>query len=83
MKTIIQKELSSRLQLDPPFFNKILSGKKKPTAPVAARLEQLTGIGIRTWLFGKPEEIKRELEKIYGKINFKRGRLPGKKQVNP
>ena len=81
MKTITQKLLAERLGEDPAFFNKMLKGKKRPTARRAAKLEVSTGIGIRTWLFGKPEEIKRELERIYGKINFKRGRLPKKTEV--
>ena len=81
MKTTTQKSLSTRLGEDPAFFNKMLNGKKKPTAARAAKLERQTGIGIRTWLFGKPDEIRRELEKVYGKINFKRGRLPKQREV--
>ena len=81
MKTITQKSLSIRLQEDPAFLNKMLNGKKKPTAGRAEKLERKTGIGIRTWLFGKPDEIRRELEKVYGKINFKRGRVPGKREA--
>ena len=81
MKTITQKSLSTMLGEDPAFFNKMLHGKKKPNAARAAKLEKQTGIGIRTWLYGTPSEIKRELEKVFGKINQKRGRLPGKREV--
>ena len=81
MKTITQKTLSTRLGEDPAFFNKMLHGKKKPNAARAAKLEKQTGIGIRTWLYGTPGEIKRELEKVFGKINQKRGRLPGTKNA--
>ena len=82
MKTITQKSLAMRLGEDPAFFNKMLRGKGRPSATRAAKLEVATGIGIRTWLFGSPTEIKRELEKVYGKINFKRGRLPKKAEVS-
>lgn len=81
MKTITQREMSKRLKVDPSFLCKIINGKKRPTADRAANLEVVSGIGIRTWLFGKPAEIKRELEKVYGKINFKRGRFPGKREA--
>lgn len=78
MKTTTQRTLSKRLGLNPSAFCKIINGKQRPSAAKAANLEVVTGIGIRTWLFGKPVELKRELERVYGKINFKRGRLPGK-----
>lgn len=81
MKNITQREISKRLGVDPSFFCKIINGKKKPTAKKAAHLETVSGIGIRTWLYSKNSEIKKELEKVYGKINFKRGRLPGKREV--
>lgn len=81
MKTTTQKSLSEKLGIDPALFNKVLKGKKRLTALKSAKAEQVTGIGIRTWLFGKPEEIRSELEKVYGRINFKRGRLPGKREV--
>jgi transcriptional regulator with XRE-family HTH domain len=81
MKTITQRSISKRLGLDPSFFCKLINGKQRPSALKAANLEVVTGIGIRTWLFGKPVELKRELERVYGKINFKRGRLPGKAEV--
>lgn len=81
MKTTTQKHISKRLGLDPSFFCKLINGKQRPSAQKAAALEVSTGIGIRTWLYGKPVELKRELERVYGKINFKRGRLPGKREV--
>jgi transcriptional regulator with XRE-family HTH domain len=81
MKITTQKSLSERLGIDPALFSKMLKGKKRLTASKAARVEHITGIGIRIWLFGKPEEIRRELERVYGRINFKRGRLPGKREA--
>ena len=81
MKRITQKQLASVLGLSAPYLSEILGGKKKPSASKSALLELVTGIGIRTWLFGKNHEMRRELERVYGKINFKRGRLPGKREV--
>jgi transcriptional regulator with XRE-family HTH domain len=80
MKTITQRELSKRLGVDPSFFCKVINGKKRPNADKAARLESVSGIGIRTWLFGKPTELRRELERVYGKINFLKGRRPSHKE---
>lgn len=76
-----QRMVARRIGVSPSQFCQMLKGKKRPSPPMASRLEVLTGIGIRTWLFGKPDEIRRELEKVYGKINFKRGRVPGKREV--
>lgn len=76
MKTITQKELSNRLGVDPSFFCKVINGKKRTSPDKAATLELVSGIGIRTWLYGKPVELKKELEKVYGKINFLKGRFP-------
>lgn len=81
MKTTTQRNISKKLGLTPSTFCKLISGTYRPSAKVAAALEVATGIGLRSWLFGKPSEIKRELERVYGKINFKRGRLPHKKEV--
>jgi len=81
MKNITQKEISKRLGVEPSLFCKIINGKKRPTATRAAHLEMVSGIGIRTWLFSKHGDIRKELERVYGKINFKRGRLPGKREV--
>jgi transcriptional regulator with XRE-family HTH domain len=81
MKIITQKQTAQRLGLDPSFFSKIMAGKSRPSAIKAAELEVVTGIGIRTWLYGRPGEIIRELERAYGKINFRRGRVPARKKV--
>lgn len=81
MKIITQKSLSELLEVDPALLSKVLRGKKRFTAEKSAKVEHKTGIGIRTWLYGKPEDMRRELERVYGRINFKRGRLPGKREV--
>jgi transcriptional regulator with XRE-family HTH domain len=80
-RTTTQREISKRLGVNPSYFCKIIHGKKRPTADKAAMLETSSGIGIRTWLYGKPTEIKKELEKVYGKINFLKGRFPKQIEV--
>ena len=74
MKTTTQRSIAKRLDIDPSFFCKLINGKQRPSARRAASLEVSTGIGIRTWLFGRPDDIRRELERAFGKINFKTGR---------
>ena len=81
MKITTQKQIAQRVGLDPSFLSKIMAGKARPSATKAAELEVVTGIGIRTWLFGRNVEIRRELERAYGKINFRRGRLPLKMEA--
>jgi len=75
-RTIAQRELAKVLGVNRSNLSELLSGKKRFGKNNSARLEKITGIELRTWLFGKPEEIRCELEKVYGRINFKRGRLP-------
>ena len=81
MKITTQKQIARHLGLDPSFFSKVMAGKSRPSVAKAAALEVATGVGIRTWLYGRPAEIRRELEKVYGKINFRRGRLPLKREA--
>ena len=83
-RTITQKSLAEILTMSSVQIHMILSGRRKVGAKKAAALEYLTGIGIRTWLFGSPAEIRIELERVYGRINFKRGRPPkSKREGNP
>jgi len=74
-RTITQRELAKVLGVNRSNLSELLNGKKRFGKNKSARLEEITGIRLRTWLFGKPEEIRQELEKVYGRINFKRGRL--------
>lgn len=80
-RTITQKDLAEILGVKRSNLSEVFSGKLRFGSERSARLEKITGIGIRTWLFGKPDEIRKELEKVYGKINFKRGRLPKQIEV--
>jgi hypothetical protein len=45
-------------------------------------MESMSGIGRMSFLYAKPSEIKKELERVYGKINFRRGRVPKIKEVS-
>ena len=72
MKIITQKQIAQRVGLDPSFLSKIMAGKSRPSATKAAELEVVTGIGIRTWLFGRNVEIRRELERAYGRLPLKK-----------
>lgn len=81
METITQTKLSEALGVDPAFLCKVLKGYKRPTSARALALESASGVGRMTWLYAKPCEIRRELERVFGKINFKRGRLPGRREV--
>lgn len=74
MKTITQKKLAQLLDVDPSFLCKMLRGDRRPSPHMAAKLEQITGIGIRVWLYEGNIAITDSLEKIYGRINRKVGR---------
>ena len=82
MKRITQKELSNKLGVNAPFLCNLLKGNKRPTADKAAKMESMSGIGRMSFLYAKPSEIKKELERVYGKINFRRGRVPKIKEVS-
>ncbi|WP_310601460.1 hypothetical protein [Desulfobulbus sp.] len=75
-QAITQKDLAQILGVDKNKISALLGGRCRFGPKKSLRLEQLTGISLHIWLFGEPEEIKQELEQIYGTINFKRGRTP-------
>ena len=79
-RTITQKELAEILGVQRSNLSEFFRGKRRFGAKRSARSEQTTDIGLRLWLFGTPNEIKAQLEKVYGKINFRRGRVPLKKE---
>lgn len=77
--TITQRALAKRLGLKPPKLCRMLKGKVSASADEADKLEKVSGIGIRMWLYRSNHvALKEALELVYGTINFKRGRLPGK-----
>ena len=81
-RIIFQKDIAAVLGINKSGVSALFRGKRRFSSKRAANLERITGIGIRTWLYGTPEEIKRELEKVYGTINFKRGRPLGKTETS-
>jgi len=73
-KIITQKKLAGKLRLSPSHLCEILGGLKRPSSKKASQLERVSGVGRMIWLYGSKSEIKRELERAFGKINFGRGR---------
>ena len=67
-------ELAKALNLAPSFLFYILKGERRPSSARALILEGISGVGRMTWLYGTPAELRRGLERVYGKINTKRGR---------
>jgi len=78
MKIITQKILAKKLGLTPSHLHYILKGERRPSSKNAVRLERRSGVGRMVWLYGTKKEIRREIERSFGKINFKRGRVPAR-----
>ena len=79
MERITQTVLAETLGVTRPFLCELLQGKRRVMPDTAARLESISGVGRMTWMYGRPLDIRRELERVYGRINFRRGRLPVKR----
>ena len=75
-----QKEIAKALKLSTSFLFYIIQGKQRPSSARALELERLSGIGRMQWLYGSAPELRREIERVFGKINVKRGR-PKSKEV--
>jgi transcriptional regulator with XRE-family HTH domain len=81
MKRITQRTIAERLKLGRPYLSEMLAGKRRPSPKVAMRLERMTGINTRIWLYGKCSEIRSEIENFFKKkINFGRGNIPRKEK---
>jgi len=67
MKTLkrhtTQKEIARLALIKPDFLSHIIRGRRRCPPAVAVRLEEVTGIGRKTWVWGEPQEIRQELEK--------------------
>jgi len=63
-KRITQRKIAQDAQIAPDFLSHIIRGRRRCPPPVALRLEQATGISRITWVWGKPEEIRAEVEKV-------------------
>lgn len=79
MKTITQVNVAKCLGVNPSFISLILSGKRRFSPGMAMSISRKTGIDASVLIFSNHKIIKKELERVYGPINNKRGR-PKKKQ---
>jgi len=83
MKRITQRDIADRLKVGKPWLSELLAGKRRPGPKTAMRLERMTGINVRIWLYGKSSEIRSEIETFFQKkINFCRGAV-SKKEEQP
>ena len=80
MKHANLTEVARSLGISAPFLCEIRKGKKSFSKHTARRVSESTGIPLEKVLFADGESLYRELERAYGKINFRRGRLPLKKE---
>ncbi len=62
-KHITQKKIAQLALIKPDFLSHILRGRRRCPPPVAARLEEVTGITRVIWVWGEPEEIRAALNK--------------------
>lgn len=75
MKRIKQTDIANELGIAASFFCHIINGQRRPSPQKAIELEKKSGIERMIWLYGKHHDLRRELEKKYGKIiNFSKGR---------
>jgi len=79
---ITQGRLSNLLSLPASQLHGILHGYRRPSAAKAVHLEDVSGVERMTWLYSDHKEITRSLEKVYGKINFSKGRPKSAKSAN-
>jgi len=47
---ISQRQLAANVGISPPHMNALIKGKRRPSPKLAARLEKITGIPLRTLL---------------------------------
>lgn len=51
-----QKEYASRIGIGREYLNALINGRKNPSAKLAVRLQDVTGVAREVWIFGSPEE---------------------------
>ena len=74
MKRRKQTDVAKDLGLPPSFFCHIINGQRRPSTKKALDLEKRSGVARMVWLYGNVTDLRRELEAVYGKINFAKGR---------
>lgn len=63
-KRITQKEIARLASIGPDFLSHIIRGRRRCPRAVAERLEEVTSISRVTWVWGKPEEIRKAVEEF-------------------
>lgn len=61
-KFTTQKEIARLAGIQPDFLSHIIRGRRTCPRSVALRLEEVTNIDRRTWVWGTPEEIRSAVE---------------------
>lgn len=59
---LLQRELAVRLSLTDSHLSQILSGVRRPGLPIVARIEDVCGVPMRSWLLkagGKPAKPRK------------------------
>lgn len=69
---ITQKKLAHNLKMKTSYLSKVLSGQRRLSRSRAYAVAKDTGIKVETILYG---DFAAALERKYGPINFKRGRM--------
>ncbi len=66
-KSITKKEIAQRADISPEFFSHILHGRRGCPPAVAVRLEKVTGISRKIWVWSSAMTKKRAIDDfIYG-----------------
>ncbi len=53
-----QEKLAQKADISPAMLSLMLSGRRRPSWPVAKRLAKITGTTERVWMEGTPRQIK-------------------------
>ena len=61
-KNITQKEIAQLALIKPDFLSHIIRGRRRCPPSVAVRLEEVTGIERKTWVWGEPKEIRQAVD---------------------
>jgi plasmid maintenance system antidote protein VapI len=61
-KQITQKEIAKSALIKPDFLSHIIRGRRRCPPSVAVRLEEVTGIERKTWVWGEPKDIRQAVD---------------------
>ena len=51
-----QVDYAARIGIGREYLNALINGRKNPSAKLANRLQDATGVAREVWIFGTPEE---------------------------